>query len=77
MIEEYECPEGNDKSIFELILRLYTNVYINPNDENIINLINMYIDSRIRISAKMNLTDKVMYYETLGMMKEMSSLIFE
>ena len=67
MLDEYECPEGNDKDIFELILRLYRNVYINPNDENSIILINMYIDSRIRISTKMNRTDKVMYYETLGM----------
>ena len=66
MIEEYECPEGNDRGIFELILRLYRNVYINPNDENSIILINMYIDSRIRVSTKMNRTDKVMYYETLG-----------
>ena len=67
MIEEYEYPEGNDRSIFELILRLYRNVYINPNDENSIILINMYIDSRVRNSIKMNRTDKVMYYETLGM----------
>ena len=51
MIEEYECPEGNDR-VDELILRLYRNVYINPNDENSIILINMYIDSRIRVSTK-------------------------
>jgi hypothetical protein len=56
MIEEYEYPEGNDRSIFELILRLYRII-----------LINMYIDSRVRNSIKMNRTDKVMYYETLGM----------
>ena len=46
MLDEYECPEGNDKGIFELILRLYRNVYINPNDENSIILINMYIHEK-------------------------------
>ena len=50
MIEEYECPEGNDKGIFELILRLYRNVYINPNDENSIVLINMFINIQLVVA---------------------------
>ena len=66
MIEEYEYLEGNDRDVFELILRLYRNVYINPNDENSVILINMYIETRARNSRKMNRIDKVRYYETLS-----------
>ena len=67
MIEDYECPEGNDRDVFELILRLYRNVYINPNDENSVILINMYIETRARNSRKMDCVDEVRYYETLSL----------
>ena len=65
MFEQYKCPEGNNQGIFELILRLYRNVYINPNDENAIILINMYIETQMKKSRIMNRTEKIKYYETL------------